>query len=484
MQGSQFIENFTSTRILCVGDVMLDRFVRGTISRISPEAPIPILHIKEEVVVLGGAGNVVRNLEALGAEVSFISVVGEDEEGIHVQNLLKKSSRINAYLMVDPNRTTTTKTRFISLNQQILRTDQEQTQPLNSLLEAKILKSFKEHISSHDLVILSDYAKGIFSFQGLQSLIQEATHHGKPVLVDPKGHDYRRYKGATLLTPNQSELSIASHAPIQNKEEVVSVAKNMVREYDFSAMIVTHGPEGMTLVEASGNTEYLPTQALEVFDVSGAGDTVIATLAISLSAGASLSEAMSLANRAAGIVVAKIGTAVVHQDELLAALHHQEIQDHEHKIVSWQKAQDLIQKWKHLGNRIVFTNGCFDLLHPGHVSLLKQAKRVGDRLVVGLNADQSIQNLKGPTRPIQHEIARAFVLSSLESVDLVVLFEEDTPLELIQTLKPDVLVKGADYTIDKVVGAPFVQSYGGQVLLVDLMEGESTSRMVTRANQA
>ena len=483
MQCPHLIEKFSSTRILCVGDVMLDRFIRGTISRISPEAPIPILHIKEELVVLGGAGNVVRNLEALGAEVTFISVVGNDGEGAHIQNLLNNSPKINSYIMVDINRATTTKTRFIALSQQILRTDQEQAQPLNNLLETEMLKIFKEQISSHDLVILSDYAKGIFSSHGLQSLIQEASHHRKPVLVDPKGHDYRRYKGATLLTPNQSELSIASHAPIQNREEVIRVAENMLQEYDFAAMIVTHGPEGMTLVEASNNSEYLPTQALEVFDVSGAGDTVIATLAASLAAGASLSEAMSFANTAAGIVVAKIGTAVVHQEELLRAFHHQEIQDHEHKIVSWKKAQDLIQKRKHLGNRVVFTNGCLDLLHPGHISLLKQARQAGERLIVGLNADQSIQRLKGPTRPIQHEVARAFVLSSLESVDLVVLFEEDTPLELIEILKPDVLVKGADYTVDKVVGAHFVQSYGGQVVLIDLVEGESTTSMVTRMNQ-
>lgn len=249
---------------------------------------------------------------------------------------------------------------------------------------------------------------------------------------------------------------------------------------DISAMIITRGEQGMTLVKASGLVEHLSTRALEVFDVSGAGDTVIATLAASLAAGSSFSEAMQLANTAAGLVVAKIGTAVTHQKELLAALLHQEVQAHEEKIVSWQKAEETVQKWKRQGHRVVFTNGCFDLLHPGHVSLLNQSKKTGNRLIVGLNTDASVKRLKGPTRPIQQEAARAFVLSSLECIDLVVLFDEDTPLELIQTLKPDVLIKGADYTIENVVGASFVQSYGGEVRLINLVEGESTTRMVAK----
>ncbi|MBY0501113.1 MAG: bifunctional D-glycero-beta-D-manno-heptose-7-phosphate kinase/D-glycero-beta-D-manno-heptose 1-phosphate adenylyltransferase HldE [Alphaproteobacteria bacterium] len=480
MKDGYVIEAFSSTRVLCVGDVMLDRFIRGDIARISPEAPVPILRIQEEFSVLGGAGNVVRNLEALGAEVTFISSIGQDGEGELIHTLLKAFNKVKAYLIIDEARKTTTKTRFIASSQQILRTDQEQTFHLNKVLEAKLIKLFKEQVAFHDLVILSDYAKGIFSPKGLQSLIKEALAHGKPILVDPKGYDYTRYKGATLLTPNRNELALAAHSPTQSQEEVVTVAQNMIKDCNFSAMIITRGSEGMTLVEASGGIEHLRTQALEVFDVSGAGDTVIATLAVSLAAGASLSEAMFFANMAAGIVVAKIGTAVVHQDELLTTLHHQEIQDHEHKIVSWQKAQDKILKWKRRGQRIVFTNGCFDLLHPGHISLLKEAKKTGDRLIVGLNTDHSVQRLKGPTRPLQHEISRAFVLSSLEAVDLVVMFEEDTPFELIQTLKPDVLVKGADYTVDQVVGASFVQSYGGEVILVDLVDGESTTKIVSK----
>jgi D-beta-D-heptose 7-phosphate kinase/D-beta-D-heptose 1-phosphate adenosyltransferase len=477
---SQFIETFSTLRILCVGDVMLDQFVRGTISRISPEAPVPVLHIKEETAVLGGAGNVVRNLEALGCNVTFISVIGQDSNGSQIQKLLKEFQKVTPHLLIDTSRTTTTKTRFIAGNQQVLRTDFEQNKSLNKNLETDLIHLFKSNIKSHDLVILSDYAKGIFSPEGLQTLIQEARDHNKPILVDPKGNDFSKYKGATLLTPNRQELAEATLSKIQNEEDLVSVTQSILEDANIEAMIVTRGPEGMTLVTTKGEIEHLPTQALEVFDVSGAGDTVIATLAASFASGASLSTAMQLANVAAGLVVAKVGTAVVHPDELLSALQLQSVSAHEQKIVSWQKAQDLIHKWKRRGQKIVFTNGCFDLLHPGHVSLLNQAKKAGDRLIVGLNSDASVKRLKGPTRPIQEETARAFVLSSLECVDLVVLFEEDTPIELIKMVKPDVHVKGGDYTVDQLIEAPIIQSYGGEILLIDLVEGQSTTGMVQR----
>ncbi|MBA3813042.1 MAG: D-glycero-beta-D-manno-heptose-7-phosphate kinase [Alphaproteobacteria bacterium] len=477
---TQLINKFSATRILCIGDAMLDRFVRGSISRISPEAPIPVLHIKEEETALGGAGNVVRNLEALGCTVTFISIVGKDQSGSRIQELLNASPKIKSHLMVDEKRETTTKTRFIASNQQVLRTDAERALALNQTQEIELLKLFKDHIQNHDLVILSDYAKGFFSPQGLAALIQEARTYEKPVLVDPKGHDYSRYKGATLLTPNRQELSHATLRSTQTHNEVVEAAQKIITMCDLKALITTRGPKGMSLVEASGTVEHLPTTALEIFDVSGAGDTVIATLGAAFAAGGSLSEAMHLANVAAGLVVAKVGTAVVHQDELLTALHHQELESHEKKIVGWQAAQDITQKWKRRGHRVVFTNGCFDLLHPGHVSLLAAARKAGDRLIVGLNTDISVSRYKGPARPIQPEVARALVLASLASVDLVVLFGQDFPLELIEALKPDVLVKGADYTIDKVSGASFVQSYGGEVLLIDLVKGQSTTGIVSR----
>jgi len=480
MSDSLAIEKFNTSRILCVGDVMLDRFIRGTISRISPEAPVPVILTKEETSVLGGAGNVVRNLEALGSSVTFISVVGNDEEGRTVQNLLKTFPKVQAHFIVDKDRTTTTKTRFVASSQQVLRTDREETTLLSTDQATELISLVKKHLPNHDLIILSDYAKGIFSPQTLQLVIQEARSLGIPILVDPKGNDYARYKGATLLTPNRVELSIATRIDTKSDDGVVTAAEYIIKTCEIGAMIVTRGRDGMTLIQPPQEIEHLPTKALEVFDVSGAGDTVIATLGACIATKLDLSNAMHLANTAAGIVVSKIGTAVIHQDELLSALHIQNIKSHEQKILPLQKAQDQIQKWKHLGQRIVFTNGCFDLLHPGHVSLLSQSRKKGDRLVLGLNTDSSVQRLKGPTRPIQHEMARAFVLSSLECIDLVVLFNEDTPLELIQALKPDVLVKGADYTIDKVVGASFVQSYGGEVVLIDLVEGQSTTNLVAK----
>lgn len=480
MINTHLINTFSSTRILCIGDVMLDQFVRGSISRISPEAPVPVLHITDKDRVLGGAGNVVRNLEALGSHVTFISIVGEDRNGDCIQYLLNASPNIDAHLVIDKKRLTTTKTRFIATNQQILRADDEQTLPLTKAQENEIFTLFKGHLEGHDLVVLSDYAKGLFSFALLQSLIQESRAHKKPILVDPKGKNYQHYKGATLLTPNRKELSEATLLPTHTDEELLAAAQHIIKACDFEAMIVTRGPEGMSLVNASGHHEHLPTTALEIFDVSGAGDTVIATLATTIAAGGSLLEAMQLANAAAGLVVAKVGTAVVHQEELIAVLHHQELESHEKKIVSWQSAQDITQKWKRRGHRVVFTNGCFDLIHPGHVSLLSKARKAGDRLVVGLNTDNSVKRFKGETRPIQEEMARALVLASLASVDLVVMFDQDGPLELIETLKPDVLVKGADYTIDQVWGATFVQSYGGEVLLIDLVEGQSTTGIVAK----
>lgn len=480
MNETHLIDKFSSTRILCLGDLMLDEFIMGSVSRISPEAPVPIIHIKDESFVLGGAGNVVRNFEALGSSVTFISVTGEDNNGLQTHSLLNQLSRVKTHLISDKKRITTTKTRFIAGNQQVLRTDREQVIPLDPAIEAEILTYYKKNIDSHDLVVLSDYAKGFFSPQLLHSLIQEAKAHNKAILVDPKGNDFTRYKGASLLTPNQQELSLASHSIIQNEGDLVKASQELMKNADFQAMIVTRGSEGMTLVEASGNIEHIKTQAVEVFDVSGAGDTVIATLATCLAAGSTLPTAMRIANAAAGVVVAKMGTAVVHQDELLSALYTLETQAHEKKIVSWERAENQIQKWKRKGHRIVFTNGCFDLLHPGHVSLLSKAKKAGDKLIIGLNTDLSIQRLKGPDRPIQQERDRAYVLSSLHCVDLVVLFDEDTPLKLIENLRPDLLVKGADYTIDKVIGASFVQSYGGNVLLIDLVEGQSTTNMVSK----
>lgn len=471
---------FSSTRILCVGDGMLDVFMRGKANRLSPEAPVPVLHIEEETRTLGGAANVVRNLESLGATVTFISVIGEDVEGSHFQNLLTKHLKVTAHLLVDTRRVTTVKTRFLSEKQHFLRADREQCLPLTEALEAELLRLFRSALPVHDLVLLSDYAKGLFSPKGLQALIGEAHLQKKPILVDPKGLDYSRYAGATLLTPNRSELASATQMPVQTDEDLVAAAQKIMSLHGIPTMIVTRDAEGMTLIEGTGRSSHFSVEPQEILSVSGAGDTAIATIAIGLAAGLPLADTMRLANVAAGVVVGKPGTSVIHFEELVTALSRDERQGYEKKIVSWPQAAEIVQKWQQSRQRVVFTNGCFDLLHPGHISLLAQAKKKGDRLVVGLNTDESIRRLKGPTRPVQQEHARALVLSSLESVDLVIFFDCETPLELIKVLRPDALVKGADYTISQLAGAPVVQSYGGQVHLIELVEGHSTTHLISK----
>ena len=380
MTDPSLFEAFSSTRILCLGDVMLDHFVRGNVSRISPEAPVPVMHIQEETTILGGAGNVVRNLEALGSQVTFVSVVGEDRNGAQLQELFKAFTKVEAFLLKDASRLTTTKTRFIASNQQVLRTDWEKITPLSDALESEVLNLVKQHLSGHDLVVLSDYGKGFFSPQGLQALIQEAKRQGKPVLVDPKGTDFSKYRGATFLTPNWHELNLATGSSTQDEETMIRNAQKLLSSCDLEGLLITRGAQGMTHVNKKGSIDHFPTQALEVFDVSGAGDTVIATFAVALAAGASVLEAIQLANTAAGLVVSKVGTAVVHKAELLGALHHQEFEAHEHKIVSLEKGQDLVQRWKRLGQRVVFTNGCFDLLHPAIFPFLIKPRRQGTAL--------------------------------------------------------------------------------------------------------
>ena len=312
------------------------------------------------------------------------------------------------------------------------------------------------------------------------AVIKAAKAAGKPVIVDPKGTDYRRYRGADIVTPNRRELALASGLPVSDDTEIVAAARALIESCGLGAMVVTRSEDGLTVVTKDGRVRHLSAEAREVFDVSGAGDTVIATLAGAIGASIPLEEAAHLANLAAGVVVGKVGTAVVRRAELLAAYHHQEWAAGEAKVLPLEGAVDRVERWRCQGRRIGFTNGCFDLLHPGHVSLLQQARAACDRLVVGLNSDESVRRLKGDSRPVQTELARATVLASLASVDLVVIFGEDTPLTLIRALRPDVLVKGADYTVDRVVGAEFVQSYGGRVLLADLSAGHSTTATIAR----
>ncbi|HTH15847.1 MAG TPA: D-glycero-beta-D-manno-heptose-7-phosphate kinase [Magnetospirillum sp.] len=474
------VERLKGTQVLCIGDAMLDRFVYGAVDRISPEAPIPVLAIEREDAMLGGAGNVVRNLVALGAHPAFVAVVGDDEPGREVGRLLGEHDGIDPCLVVEPGRQTTIKTRFFASSQQLLRADRETRAKLSDLSRDQLLARADKLIAKTGVVVLSDYGKGVLAPPVVGELIRRARVQGKPVIVDPKGTDYTRYGGATLLTPNRKELHEATGMPVDSDEAVVAAARLLIDTCKVDAVLVTRSQDGMTLVSGNGEVHHLAAEAREVFDVSGAGDTVIATLAAAVASGAGLLEAARIANVAAGIVVGKVGTAVAYAAEVVSALHHDEILSAETKVAGVEAALDVVERWRRKGCKVGFTNGCFDLLHPGHVSLLAQAKGACDRLVVGLNSDASVGRLKGPTRPVQSEAARATVLASLASVDLVVIFGEDTPLELIRTLKPDVLVKGADYTVETVVGAPDVMSWGGRVVLANLVNGQSTTNTIKR----
>ena len=458
---SAFIEAFAGVRVACVGDAMLDRYVSGTVDRISPEAPIPVLNVKHHSAMPGGAGNLARNLVALGASVDFAAAVGDDEAAEELRALLSGNNRIKCALITETGRKTAIKTRFLAGNQQLLRADDESVSPVSEATHGKIFDAVRDALSKCQVLVISDYGKGVIDNPFTSYIIAASRTAGKSVIVDPKGRDYERFRGAHIVTPNRKELFDAVGMPIAVGDET-PIARELIDEFELGAVLVTLGRDGMILVPADGDAVSLPAETREVFDVTGAGDTVVATLAAALGAGAKLHGAAALANIAAGIVVGKVGTAVAYASEVSDALRHQDLSRAEAKVLTLETAIERVDIWRRKGLKVGFTNGCFDLLHPGHISLLSQAKSSCDRLVVGLNSDASISRLKGPERPIQREPARAAVLASLATVDGVVVFAEDTPLQIIEALRPDVLVKGADWQLDKVVGADLVHGYGGR----------------------
>lgn len=459
---------------------MLDHFVYGTVERISPEAPIPVLKVQRETRMLGGAGNVVRNISALGASATLVAVIGDDAAGQAVDELIKAEPHLKSALLTIPGRPTSLKVRHVASNQQMLRTDRETSTPLDAGEEARLTAILQQEVSRADIVILSDYAKGVLTPGIISAVCSLARAQGKRVIADPKSVDFTRYVGVHVLTPNAKELAAATGLPVSGDVAAAAAAGRALQTAGLEAVLVTRSEQGMTLVARNAEPAHYPAQAREVFDVSGAGDTVIATLAVTMAAGAPLQEAVAIANVAAGIVVGKSGTAVVRPDEIAQAMQSQDFQGAESKVRTLGSALDLVQTWRARGLSIGFTNGCFDLIHPGHISLLAQARGQCDRLIVGLNTDASVKRLKGSSRPINSELARAIVLAALESVDAVVLFDQDTPIELIKAIRPDVLVKGADYTVDKVVGGDFVTESGGRVFLAELTPGQSTTNIVQR----
>ncbi len=471
------ISRLSRGSVLVIGDVMLDRYVYGQVSRVSPEAPVVVLTEERELAMPGGAGNVVRNVTALGAAAAFISVVGDDQIGSELTGLVGRQPNVEPWLLVEGGRTTTMKTRYIAAGQHLLRADREQTVPINAKLADRVLAIARDAMAATGITVLSDYHKGMLAGDLAARLIEAAHKANRRIIVDPKGLDYSLYKSADIITPNRRELGEAAHMSVRTEAEIVEAAEALRSRYGFRSVLVTRSEDGMTLV-MDGGAQHFPAEAAEVYDVSGAGDTVVATLAAGLAARLDLPLAARLSNIAAGIAVGKVGTAVVREAELLEATSPRG--GALRKVLTRVGAAEQIQRWHHRGWRVGFTNGCFDILHPGHVHLLEQARAACDRLVVGLNSDAGVKRLKGPARPVQPEAARAAVLASLASVDIVCLFEEDTPEELLTELRPDVLIKGADYRIEEVVGADLVRSWGGRVILAELMPGHSTTATVER----
>lgn len=476
------VGSFERARVLVLGDVMLDRFVYGQVERTSPEAPVPVMALGRTTQMPGGAANVARNAVALGARVELIGVVGADDSAAELTRQLAGLPSLRAELIPDPGRPSTVKTRYVADRQQILRTDIEDARALDDAVAAALLGAFRDALARADVVVLSDYNKGVLSSAVTGQAIAAARAAGKPVLVDPKSRSFEKYRGASVLTPNKQELQGAAGHECASDEQVIAAARGILSQGICSTVVATRGKEGMTIVQADGAAQHIRTVATEVFDVTGAGDTAMAAMAVSLASGADIGSAARLANVAAGIVVGKYGTATASADEIVERLRGS---DDGTAVTAYtlERAHLLVQHWRRLGLRVAFTNGCFDLLHPGHVSLLSQARHTADRLVVGVNSDASVRRLKGAGRPVQGAGARALVLSSMRSVDAVVIFEEDTPLKLIERLEPDVLVKGADYTVATVVGAEFVQSRGGRVVLAELVPSQSTSETLKRINQ-
>lgn len=469
-------------KILCIGDLMLDRFVYGSVGRISPEAPVPVLKRTRITEMLGGAGNVARNLASLGAHVLLIGVIGDDQEGALVKRRVDELSNVSGTFILADDRTTTSKTRFIAGGQQLLRVDEEESAAVSAQTEASLISEIEKTASQADIIILSDYAKGVVTDALITAVLKLAEDKGIQIIVDPKGDDFKRYGAVDIIKPNANELAALTGLPVQSDTEIENALDAAFTMTKAGAIIVTRAAKGMSVKVRGGDVQHFKGEAKDVYDVSGAGDTSIATLAAMIGAGASLEAATKTAIAASGIAVGKSGTATVTRKEVESVLQSGTINAN----TNFLTLEAMIQKadaWRDEGLDIGFTNGCFDILHPGHLSVLEAAKSRCDRLIVGLNSDASVKRLKGESRPINGAAARAQVLNALSIVDAVVIFEEDTPTELISELAPDLLVKGGDYTIETIVGANEVIRNGGKVHIVPIVEGHSTTAAIERAKQ-
>ena len=461
-------------RILVVGDLMIDHYLWGKCERISPEAPVQVVSVEKETSLLGGAGNVIHNLKALGATVDVISVIGDDANAHELNRLLSDIEISTDNILIQKGRNTSKKSRIIAAQQQVIRYDKESTEDISSSMQEQIIANFKASVAEYDIILLSDYGKGVLTVALTQALIDLANIRGKKVLVDPKGTDYSKYKGATLLTPNKKEAMEASGIDITDEATLLEAITTLKSTCELEVSLITLSEEGIAIYDERLRTH--PTVAREVFDVTGAGDTVIASLGFAMSAGYNIDEAVKFANLAAGVVVGKIGSATATLDEIIEYESSLNKSTSHYHIKTLDEIRLLSAELKKRGKKVVFTNGCFDILHVGHVKYLEEAKSYGDVLILGLNSDASVRRLKGESRPVNAEDDRAYILAALEAVDYVVKFEEDTPYELIKAVAPHILVKGGDYKGKDIVG----QEIADELRLVEFVDGRSTTKIIER----
>lgn len=489
----RLIADMENRDILVVGDIMLDRYVYGHVDRISPEAPIPVLSVTREDSMLGGAGNALANLAGLGVKARILSIIGDDAAGAEIRRHLQAIGVSDADLIIDPDRPTIIKTRYVAGPQQLLRSDFESKAPFRLAVRQAVLKHLQAHIGSASCILISDYGKGLLTPDSLAAVIGFAKAQGIPVAVDPKGRDFSIYRGAALITPNRKELSDATGGgDLASDEDITNAARRIIESCGVRAVLATRSRDGMTLLQKGQNPFHVRSPDIEVFDVSGAGDAVIAVMAAGLACGAGLEESAALANIAGGLVVQKTGTAPLRRQELLEAVHEPggfAYADKKAPLVTLAEAQEHIKRWKVKNLVTGFTNGCFDILHAGHVTYLNAARGRCDRLIVALNSDASVRLLKGLERPVHDEKARAAVLAALAAVDLVILFgaektgEDNTAGALLRALKPDLYFKGGDYAPEQIPEAPIVAAYGGQVFIVPAVEGQSTTESLKRLSR-
>ena len=480
----QLLGGVSGVRVVTVGDVMVDRFVHGAVTRVSAEAPIPILARSGEAMMLGAAGNVARNVAALGGLASLVGVIGDDAPARDALRLVGQEEGIEGFLIPDPGRPTTLKTRFVSQGQQLLRVDLEETHPVEGEVEQRLVRTIHDAARGAGAILLSDYGKGVASRAIIDACLAAAAESGAVLIVDSKARSFRRYGAADLIKPNAAELAYATELPAETDEEVEAALARALELTECRAIVVTRAAKGMSLAVRGQGVRHFSRPPPEVFDTSGAGDTALAALGLALAAGAPVEQAIDFALLASGVVVEKAGTATASPEELIEAELAAALAPSEAKVVTVDRMTREIGKWRQRGLKVGFTNGCFDILHPGHIAYLAQARAWCDRLVVGLNTDRSVRTLKGDGRPLNDLESRALVLAGLSSVDLVVPFDDDTPLELIRAARPDVLIKASDYTVEGVVGHDVVQAYGGEVKLADFVEGHSTTATLRKLADA